>query len=47
MEPETFPELIKMILEGYDYPLIIKSMDAVGNIEKVLQEATKARWYGI
>ncbi len=40
-------KLIKMILEGYDYPLIIKSMDAVGNIEKVLQEATKARWYGI
>ena len=40
-------KLIKMILEGYDYPLIIKSMDAAGNIEKVLQEATKARWYGI
>ncbi|MFZ3059065.1 MAG: Vms1/Ankzf1 family peptidyl-tRNA hydrolase [Candidatus Methanoperedens sp.] len=40
-------KLIKMILEGHDYPLIIKSMDAVGNIEKVLQEATKARWYGI
>lgn len=40
-------KLIKMMLEGYDYPLVIKSMDAAGNIEKVLQEATKARWYGI
>ncbi len=40
-------KLIKMILEDYDYPLIIKSMDAAGNIEKVLQEATKVRWYGI
>lgn len=40
-------KLIKMILEGYDYPLIIKSMDAVGSIEKVLQEATKVRLYGI
>lgn len=40
-------KLIKMILEGYDYPLIIKSMDAVGSIEKVLQEATKVRIYGI
>lgn len=40
-------KLIKMILEGYDYPLIIKSMDAVDTIEKVLQEATKVRLYGI
>ncbi len=40
-------KLIKMILEGFDYPLIIKSMDAAGNIEKVFQEATKVRWYGL
>ena len=40
-------KLIKIIVEGYDYPLIIKSMDAAGNIEKVLQEATKVRLYGI
>ncbi|MGB8216037.1 MAG: Vms1/Ankzf1 family peptidyl-tRNA hydrolase [Candidatus Methanoperedens sp.] len=40
-------KLIKMIMEGYDYPLIIKSMDAAGNIEKVFQEATKVRLYGI
>lgn len=40
-------KLIKIILEGYDYPLIIKSMDIVGNIEQVIQEATKVRWYGI
>lgn len=40
-------KLIKMILEGQDCPMVIKSMDAAGNIEKVFQEATKARWYGI
>ncbi len=40
-------KLVKMILEGYDYPLIIKSMDAVGSIEKVLLEATKVRLYGL
>ncbi len=38
-------KLIKMILEGYNYPVVIKSMDS--NTEKVLQEAMKTRWYGI
>jgi len=42
-------KLIKMILEGYDYPLIIKSMDTVakGNAEQVLREAMAVRVYGI
>lgn len=42
-------KLIKMILEGYSYPLIIKSMDVVpeGNVEQVLREVMAVRWYGI
>ncbi|VVB94712.1 Peptide chain release factor subunit 1 [uncultured archaeon] len=42
-------KLIKMILEGYDYPVIIKSMDAIGkgNVDQVLREVMSVRWYGI
>ncbi|MDO9098809.1 MAG: Vms1/Ankzf1 family peptidyl-tRNA hydrolase [Candidatus Methanoperedens sp.] len=42
-------KLVKMILEGYDFPLVIKSMDAVakGNAEQVLREVMAVRWYGI
>ena len=42
-------KLIKMILEGYDYPLVIKSMDAIakGNAEQVLREVMAVRCYGI
>ena len=42
-------KLIKMILEGYDYPLVIKSMDAIGkgNVDQVLREVMAVRWYGI
>ncbi len=40
-------KLIKMILEGYDYPLIIKSMDAVSNTEQMFRELMAVRIYGI
>ena len=42
-------KLVKMILECYDFPLVIKSMDAVakGNAEQVLREVLAVRWYGI
>ncbi|NJD76048.1 MAG: hypothetical protein FIB08_02985 [Candidatus Methanoperedens sp.] len=42
-------KLIKMILEGYNYPVIMKSMDAIGkgNVDQVLREVTSVRWYGI
>ncbi|MCZ7393954.1 MAG: Vms1/Ankzf1 family peptidyl-tRNA hydrolase [Candidatus Methanoperedens sp.] len=40
-------KLIKMIMEGYDYPLVIKSMDAGSNAEQVLREAMAVRIYGI
>ncbi len=41
--------LIKMIMEGHDYPLIMKSLDAVskGNAEQMLREVMAVRWYGI
>lgn len=39
-------KLIRMILEGYDYPLIIKSMDA-GSVEQAIKEAMSVRVYGI
>jgi len=42
-------KLIKMILEGVDYPLILKSMDAIskGNAEQALKDVFGVRWYGI
>jgi predicted RNase H-like nuclease (RuvC/YqgF family) len=41
-------KLIKMILEGYNYPLVVKSMDAGSkNAEQVLREAMAVRIYGI
>lgn len=42
-------KLIKMITEGYTYPVILKSMDAVltGNVEQVLREALSLRCYWI
>ncbi|MDO8727553.1 MAG: Vms1/Ankzf1 family peptidyl-tRNA hydrolase [Candidatus Methanoperedens sp.] len=42
-------KLVRMMLEGYDYPLIMKSMDPVStkNAEQVLREAMAVRVYGI
>jgi hypothetical protein len=42
-------KLIKMMLEGYDYPVILKSMDSVStkSAEQVLREAMAVRVYGI
>ena len=42
-------KLIKMILEGYDYPVILKSMDAVskGNEVQGLRDVLGVRWYGM
>jgi peptide subunit release factor 1 (eRF1) len=42
-------KLIKMITEGYNYPVVAKSMDAVskGNVDQVLREALSLRCYWI
>jgi len=42
-------KLIKMITEGYNYPVVLKSMDAVlkGNVDQVLREALSLRCYWI
>ncbi|MCX9084850.1 MAG: Vms1/Ankzf1 family peptidyl-tRNA hydrolase [Candidatus Methanoperedens sp.] len=42
-------KLIKMITEGYNYPVIIKSMDAIskGNVDQLLREAMSVRCYWI
>ncbi|MDD5616940.1 MAG: Vms1/Ankzf1 family peptidyl-tRNA hydrolase [Candidatus Methanoperedens sp.] len=42
-------KLLRMMLEGYDYPLIMKSMDPVStkNAEQVLREAMAVRVYGL
>ncbi|MCE8424389.1 MAG: hypothetical protein J5U17_01250 [Candidatus Methanoperedens sp.] len=41
-------KLIKMILEGYDYPVIMKSMDAQAlNPQQILKEVMAVRCYGI
>jgi len=42
-------KLIKMIMEGYDYPLLMKSFDAIskGNVEQVLREVMALRCYWI
>lgn len=42
-------KLVRMMLEGYDYPLIMKSMDSVStkSAELVLREAMAVRVYGI
>jgi len=42
-------KLIKMISEGYNYPVVLKSMDAVlnGNVDQVLREALSLRCYWI
>lgn len=42
-------KLIKMITEGYNFPVVLKSMDAVlkGNADQVLREALSVRCYWI
>jgi hypothetical protein len=42
-------KLIKMITEGYHYPVVLKSMDTVlkGNVDQVLREALSMRCYWI
>jgi len=42
-------KLIKMITEGYNYPVVLKSMDAVltGNVDQILREALSVRCYWI
>jgi hypothetical protein len=42
-------KLIKMITEGYNYPVVLKSMDAVvkGNVDQVLREVLSVRCYWI
>jgi peptide subunit release factor 1 (eRF1) len=42
-------KLTRMMLEGYDYPLIMKSMDSVStkSAEQVLREAMAVRVYGL
>jgi len=42
-------KLIKMITEGYNYTVVLKSMDAVlkGNVDQVLREALSLRCYWI
>jgi len=42
-------KLIKMITEGYNYPVVLKSMDAVlkGNVDQVLRESLSMRCYWI
>ncbi len=40
-------KLVKMILEGYDYPLIMKSMDMFSNREQMLRDVMSLRLYGI
>ncbi len=42
-------KLIRMMLEGYDHPIIIKSMEAVstGSVEQAIKEAMSVRVYGI
>ena len=42
-------KLVRMMLEGYDYPLIMKSMDSVStkNGEQVLREVMSVRVYGL
>ncbi len=41
--------LVKMITEGYEYPLVMKSLEAVSkkNAEQVLREVMTVRVYGI
>ena len=42
-------KLIKMIMEGYDYPLVMKSMDTIsnGNVDQVLRDVLAVRCYWI
>lgn len=42
-------KLVKMVLEGLDYPLVMKSMEPVErkSAEQVLREVMMGRWYGI
>ncbi|VVB86638.1 Peptide chain release factor subunit 1 [uncultured archaeon] len=42
-------KLVKMVTEGYEYPLIMKSLEAVSkkNAEQVLREVMAVRVYGI
>lgn len=42
-------KLIKMVTEGYNYPVVLKSMDAVltGNVDQILREALSLRCYWI
>ncbi len=40
-------KLIKMILDGYNYPLVVRSMDAGSNTGQVQREVMGVRVYGI
>ncbi|VVB54398.1 Uncharacterised protein [uncultured archaeon] len=42
-------KLIKMIMEGYDFPLVMKSMDTIsnGNVDQVLRDVLAVRCYWI
>lgn len=40
-------KLVKMILEGYDYPVITKSMDMFSNRDQMLRDVMSLRLYGI
>jgi 6-phosphogluconate dehydrogenase len=40
-------KLVKMILEGYDYPVIMKSMDMFSNSDQMLKDVMSLRLYGI
>lgn len=40
-------KLIKMIIEGYDLPLIFKSLEAVSAPQQVLRDVMSVRMYGI
>lgn len=42
-------KLIKMIMEGYDFPLVMKSMDTIsnGNVDQVLRDVMAVRCYWI
>jgi len=42
-------KLIKMIMEGYDFPLVLKSMDTIsnGNVDQVLRDVLAVRCYWV
>ncbi|MCX9014187.1 MAG: Vms1/Ankzf1 family peptidyl-tRNA hydrolase [Candidatus Methanoperedens sp.] len=42
-------KLLSMVLEGYEYPLVMKSLSNVGkgNVDQMLKEVMAVRWYGV